>query len=99
MRLTWKKNAPETGLRRIGSGPRGSKLHDGVKTYATVSALGGGMYGPVRGWYWVSGWSSGVPYKNTCQTPEATEDDAKKAAREYVVAHLSSNAEITGLSG
>ena len=96
MRLTWKRDAKETGLRRIGAGPVGSTLHCGKTKYASVSALGGGMYGPVKGWYWVAGWSSGVPYKNTCGAPEATEDEAKKAAREYVVAHLSSNAEVRG---
>jgi hypothetical protein len=39
-RLTWKKEDAETGLRRVGAGPRGSKLHDGATTYARVSALG-----------------------------------------------------------
>ena len=34
MALRWKKNPHETGLRAIGAGPRGSKLHDGAQTYA-----------------------------------------------------------------
>lgn len=89
MKLTWKKEPKETGLRRITAGPSGSKLHDGLKTYATVCALGGGMHCPVKGWYWVSGWSSGIPHKNTCNEPVATEKDAKKAARDFVTLHLS----------
>jgi hypothetical protein len=96
MRLTWKKDAAETGLRAITAGPRGSTLHDGKTRYAVVSALGGGKYNKPTGWYWVAGWSSGVTNKNTCNEPCDTEADAKKAAREYVVAHLSSNAEVSG---
>jgi hypothetical protein len=88
MRLTWKLDEKETGLRRIGAGPRGSKLHDDQKTYATVAAIGGGMYGYATGWYWVAGWSSGVPHKNTCDTPNDTETQAKADAAKYVQAAL-----------
>lgn len=88
MRLTWKKDARETGLRAIGAAPQGSKLHDGVKTYAVVSPLGGGWRGPVTGWYLVSGWDSDVPYKNTSDFPCKTVEEAKTAARAYVTHHL-----------
>jgi hypothetical protein len=88
MKLRWKKHEPERGLARIGAGPRGSKLHDGKKQYAGVAALGGGWRGEVERWFWVSGWDSDVPYKNTCQTPVSTEAEAKKAALEYVLIHL-----------
>lgn len=88
MKLTWKKDAQETGLRSIGAKPRGSKLHDGVKTYATVNAFGGGWQGEVKGWYYVAGWDSGIPYVNTCQTPNPTESEAKIAAKAYVLAQL-----------
>lgn len=91
MRLRWKKDAPETGLRSIGAAPRGSILHDGTKTYATVSPMGGGWRGAVTGWYFVAGWDSSVPHMNTCSTPEATEAEAKVKAREYVVANLPAN--------
>jgi hypothetical protein len=91
MRLTWKKNKPQTGLRSIEAIPLGSKLHDGTTTYATVSAIGGGAFGTLKGWYWVAGWSSGVPHKNTHSNPNSTEVDAKKAARDYVVANLPPN--------
>ena len=91
MKLTWKREKRESGLRKIGAPPTGSKLHDGNRTYATTASIGGGMHGNVRGWYWVAGWDSDVPHKNTCNAPCETEDDAKKAAREYVMAHLPSN--------
>ena len=83
-RLRWKKNARQTGLASVGSGPRGSKYHDGEKTYAVVSAHGGGWHGPVTGWYWVAGWDSDVPYLNTCYENPVTESEAKKQAQDYV---------------
>lgn len=80
-RFRWKLKPEQKGLSRIGSPPRGSLLTDGAKTYATISALGEG------GWYWVAGWDSDVPYKNTCNEPSATADAAKKAAIAYVKLH------------
>lgn len=87
-RLRWKKEPKETGLRSIGAGPRGSYLHDGVIRYATVSVLGGWSR-PFMGWYFVAGWESSVPHKNTCGNPYKTEDEAKSAAIEYVRGCLS----------
>lgn len=55
------------------------------------AALWDAMDAAPKGWYWVAGWSSGVPNKNTCQEPCASEAEAKKAAREYVVANMPSN--------
>lgn len=92
MKLTWKREKKANGLRSIGAPPPGSKLHDGEKTYARTATIGGGMQGMVRGWYWVAGWDSDVPHMNTCNEPCKNEDDAKKAAREYVIAHMTSNA-------
>ncbi len=85
MRLRWKLNPRETGLARVGAGPRGSTLRDGSgKRYATVSALGSGH----DGWFWVAGWGSGVPHKNTCDAPCATVEEAKAQAMAYVKSHL-----------
>ncbi len=81
-RLRWKLEPRETGLRAVCAGPRGSSLHDGTKRYATVRALRGG------GWFWVAGWDSGVPHKNTCDAPSATAQEAKDAALAYVKQHL-----------
>ena len=79
-RLRWKKNPEEKGLFRIGAGPRGSVYHDGEKQYASVSASGGDWRKPLAGWYWVAGWDSGIPYKNTCNELCPTEAEAKKQA-------------------
>ena len=85
-KLRWKKDSRETGLKSIGAGPRGSKYHDGVKQYASVSAIGGG-WRPFEGWHWVAGWDSDIPYYNSCRNPLATEEEAKKAAEAYVALH------------
>lgn len=84
MRLTWKREPRETGLRSVGAAPRGSKLHDGENTYAVTYPNVGGWARPQKGWYWVAGWDSCVPTVNTYRSPVETEDEAKKAAREYV---------------
>lgn len=86
-RLRWKKEPKESGLRSIGAGPRGSIYHDGDKQFASVSALGGGYRGDVRGWYFVAGWDSDVPYYNSCDEPVASEQEAKLQAEKYVAEH------------
>lgn len=82
IRLRWKLKAAPTGLMAMVSGPRGSMLHDGEITYATVSADRKG------GWFWVAGWDSDVPYMNTCASPVASVDEAKAEALAYVKQHL-----------
>ena len=84
LKLRWKKEPKETGLRAIGARPRSYILHDGDKKYASVSPDGGGWSHPLRGWYWVAGWDSDVPYANTCDAPCVTSDGAKQQAMEYV---------------
>lgn len=81
MRLSWKREPAVTGLARVGAAPRGSKLHDGEKTYATTCPNDGG-------WYWVAGWDSDIPPYNSCRRPVETEGEAKKQAKEYVLKHL-----------
>lgn len=90
-KLRWKMEPREAGLRAVGAGPRGHVYHDGEKLYAVVYALGGSWAMPQRGWYWVAGWESDVPYKNTCDKPVATADEAKAAAAAYVREHLTAN--------
>ena len=87
MRLRWKKVPKEPGLSRYIAGPQESKLHDGTKEYAYVSAIGGGWRRtPVVSWYWVA---FGVgEYKNTCNEPCAEEADAKAQAMAFVKARL-----------
>ena len=48
----------------------------------------------VVGWYWVAGWDSDVPRKNTCASPCATPEEAKAQAVKYVKHHLA-NKEIS----
>jgi hypothetical protein len=86
-KLRWKKDPKVTGLAAVGSGPRGSYLHDGEQQYASVGPLGGG-WRPMRGWYWVAGWESCVPYFNSCNNLVPTEEEAKLQASNYVNQHL-----------
>ena len=84
MVLRWRKNPRETGLAAVCAGERGSTLYnDKTLRCATVSALRTG------GWYWVAGWESGVPHKNTCGDPVITEKEAKELAMTYVKKHIS----------
>lgn len=89
-KLRWKKEPRETGLLAVGrdSSKRSSWLHDGSTRYACVSSLGYSVLGRSDGWYWVAGWDSGVPYKNTCGTPVDTEAEAKAQATAYVKQHI-----------
>lgn len=93
-RLRWKKEKAPTGLSAVGAGPRGFIYHDGEKQYASVSALGGGYQGPLQGWYWVAGWDSDVPHKNTCDSPKDSPNAAKQEATEYVKAFLENRKDI-----
>jgi hypothetical protein len=89
MTLRWRKDPRETGLRAVGAGPRGSGLYENkIKKFAHVSPLGGDWMRPLAGWYWVAGWDSDVPHRNTYRTPCETEDEAKAEAFAYVQQHL-----------
>lgn len=84
--MRWKKDAPETGLRRVGAGPRGSKLRDSNQEWAWVHAIGGGWH-EFKGWYFVVPSGLPIPYANSCRTPVETEKEAKQQAMEYVKKH------------
>lgn len=95
MALRWKKQPPETGLRSVAVNPakRSSDLHDGTKTYATVSALDYHVLSSRgSGWYWVA--FEGVPYRNTCNEKPQTEHEAKAAALAYVKTHMGGQLEL-----
>ena len=84
-RLRWKLEPKETGLRAVVAGPQSSWLTDGQKRYACVSSLGRSA----ARWYWVAGWDSQVPHRNTSSDGEPLSlDEAKAAAMEYVREHL-----------
>ncbi len=78
----WKQGPKETGMMSGTAGLRSTELHDGAQRYAVVSPLRSGQ------WYWVAGWSSGVPHKNTCNEPVATVEEAKAQALAYVELHV-----------
>lgn len=88
-RFSWKRNPPETGLRAVVAWVRGYKLHRGGVLYATVQPF------DARGtrWYYVVGWDSGIPYRNTADDPVDTPDEAKRRAMEYVRRHTDAEKE------
>lgn len=86
--LRWKMVPKETGLSRVGAGPRSSILHDGEREYARVYPLGGGWRGPVHGWYFVCPADSVGGHMNTCDDPADDEATAKKQAMAFVKARL-----------
>lgn len=90
MALRWKKNAPPTGLARVGYGAIGSTLRiDGEKKIASVAAHKN-PYDKKEGWFWVASCIEvGIPHYNSCNDiPCATEKEAKDAAMKYVRKHM-----------
>ena len=83
-RLRWKLEPRETGLRAVVAGPRSSWLTDGVTRFACVSSHGRSS----ARWYWVAGWDSRVPRKNTANEPPLSLEEAKAAALAYVREHM-----------
>lgn len=79
MAMRWKRDKAPTGLARIFAGHPGYTLADGNVRFATVGELDKG-----RGWFWVTGWESGLPSKNTCDEPSVDAESAKAAAMLYV---------------
>lgn len=97
MAMRWKLNPRETGLAAVGAGPRGSTLRDGETVVACVYPNGGNWQRPLRGWYFVVGWDSGLPSYNSYSAelfyPTATE--AKAAALAHVKAALAAQQDPT----
>lgn len=84
-KLRWKKEPAQTGLARIGAGPRGSKYWDGETEYAHTHAKGGDWREPLQGWFLSCPPQDGIPHRNTCDEPLfETEAEAKKAAAAYI---------------
>jgi hypothetical protein len=83
--LRWKQQERPTGLAAVGARHPGHRLHDGTLTYAIAYPARRG-FNP--SWYWVAGWDSSVPHKNTCDEPVADAATAKAEALAYVKQHL-----------
>lgn len=85
MRITFKQNPRETGLRSVGAGPRGYRINLDGKDVGSVGALGGGAFnGPMRGWFYVVS-GDDFTYRNTCGEIGRSLDEAKAAAKAYIV--------------
>ena len=78
----WRKQPRETGLRSIGSGPRGYELRIGDEVIIHVSAYGGGWSQPLRGWYWY-----GMDRNTSTEKLFATAEEAKAAADAFYKAN------------
>lgn len=84
MRLTWRKQPSEGGLRSIGQSPRGAILKMDGEDIGRVTANRVGWQ-RWMGWYWIAVSADGrVPLSNSCAKPAATIDDAKAECLAYV---------------
>ena len=84
MAMRWKMANRETGLRAVCAPPRSHWLREDGQRFACVSPIDRSG----SAWYWVAGWGSGVPHKNTCDAPVPTIQEAKEAAAAYVKAEI-----------
>lgn len=66
MAKRWRKNPAPTGIGKVSSRVRGSKLYDGEQSLASVSYSDGQCNS--KGWYWYcpSNESLGIEHRNTC---------------------------------
>lgn len=91
MRLTWKRQASETGLRRIGQGKKSHYLRLNGKEIATVSYTNYNAFFPNNpvGWYWScsSNDELGIPSYNGEQLFETVEE-AKADCKSHIVEYI-----------
>ena len=84
-RLRWRKNKRPTGLMGVCSGNPGHSLMLGEDMLGGASEHRRGWgVNQTEGWYWHVKNFPPIPYKNTCNEPPQTEEDAKQSAMEYV---------------
>lgn len=86
MKFTWKKNGKQTGLRAVAVvGPRGSKLRLDGEEVGSVSVFCVNTR-EWSGWYWVAFHNPllHIEYKNSCDTPAQTEEEAKAQCEAYI---------------
>jgi hypothetical protein len=85
MAMRWKRNPSPSGLAGIASGHPGFCLSENGTRFATVYPIKRpGQSKENRPWYFVAGWDSGIPKKNTVDEPVGSESEAKAAAMAYV---------------
>lgn len=82
-KLRWKRNPAPTGLMRVGAGPRGYTLHDGVTEFASVAYS---KYDQC--WFWAcpSNEEEAIDHFNSFEQKLTYPDEgtAKIAARKYI---------------
>jgi hypothetical protein len=95
MRLTWKREPNETGLRSVDQGERSHKLRLNGQgdVLASVCHSSPNAFFPDRptGWYWTCGKNKelGIEWKNTCNEPLfETPEEAKKECKAYILKAL-----------
>jgi hypothetical protein len=89
--LRWRRQPDNQGLAAIGQPPRGAELRIGEKILAHVYPYSKSTWGrkDYEGWYWVAASRTyDIPLKNTCHDPLPTIEEAKAAAKTYVLEHL-----------
>lgn len=88
MRITWKKEPKETGLRSVSQSPRGYDLRvDGERVGAVrANKVGWQQW---NGWWWYARSDKhGIPLRNEAGAPLKTIKEAKDACKAYVLASL-----------
>jgi hypothetical protein len=93
MARRWRKEPALTGLSRIVASPQGSTLWDGELDLASTNYCAGEWETP-HGWYWVAFTNKelGIVRVNTCETTLGSEQEAKDAAKAYIMECLKQNA-------
>ena len=89
MRLTWKRQPHETGLRRVCQGERGYNLRLDSETVASVR-LDRSIMGEGRGYFWSCPARDLWPWHNTAAEGVffATADEAKADCKAWIVAAI-----------
>jgi hypothetical protein len=80
VRLTWRKEPSEGGLRSVGQGPRGHVLSLDGERIGAVTAHRLGWAHEWRGWDWYCR-VDGVRYAGKSDDPDAARDACDAAAR------------------
>lgn len=89
MKITFKLHPRETGLLSVGAAPRGWVIKVDGNEVGHVYPSGGDWRSPLTGWYFVIS-GDGYVYKNTCNVPAPTPEQARAAAKEHILGHASS---------
>lgn len=84
MRITFRREERETGLARVCQGTRGWDINvNGVR----VGGVRPSHRHSSESWFWYVGSNVlGLPYISTCNEPVTTSEEAKLAAKEWVLA-------------